>query len=339
MAYQVQKQAQHNFIFTPAESASLFIEYAEYIKNTPGISFGVKTVDKHVIPARPGEVVAFVARPGGGKSSVMSALAKRTAENIAKNGTASLNRDEPGEAVLYASWEQMIETQEAFTEAGDKFSVSDIAWGRADIDDLKREAVKRPNLPLWIAGRSFADAGKRVPPMYVDTLFDNINDMAYHYNVKFRLICLDYLQNIPTNKKSKASRTEQVSQAIADAKDLAMAVGCPVFIGVQAKDTVDKSANKIPTMGDTYYTSELDHVIDKGFGLFRPSRILPPGDIVDFSWGKETYQLPVTDNLLLMQLFKQRGEQGNRKFALYFDPAKLILADLPEMKNINLNDY
>lgn len=314
-----------SYIKTPAESGTSFLRYAEHLREHPGVLFGTPRLQKYVIPAKPGEVVAFVGRPGHGKSSIMSYFARQEALSIIRSGKAALSLKHTGETVLYATYEQSIESQEASSQAGlGSFSISDVHWGKVQEKDLIKANQERVKLPLWLAGQSFYEPGK--PPMYIDSLYDDIQNICRDFNIKFNLICLDYLQRIPVRKGSE--RHLQVAEAILGAKELAMSVGCPVFIGVQAKESVDKQQDKMPGMGDTYYTSELDHTVDKGFGLMKPSKYFEFGDDLGFRWNDQVHSLLVTDKLFIMDMWKQRSESGNRRFPLYFDMAKLQLEDI-----------
>jgi len=64
------------YVHTPAELATAHRQHYEHIKKYPGITFGVKAIDDKVIPARPGDVVAFCGRPGAGKTAMLCRHAK-----------------------------------------------------------------------------------------------------------------------------------------------------------------------------------------------------------------------------------------------------------------------
>ncbi|MHC4196169.1 MAG: hypothetical protein ACYSQZ_09605, partial [Planctomycetota bacterium] len=122
-----------NFIRTPAQSTSSFLQYAEQLRTKQSLTFGC-VMDNHVIPPHPGDVISIVARPGHGKTAFMSYMARRAAKTILTEGKYSLSEDNTSEVVLYVSWEQTCEEIEANMQAGEDYSVSDIAWGRADMD-------------------------------------------------------------------------------------------------------------------------------------------------------------------------------------------------------------
>lgn len=327
-----------NFIVPPDLLAKRVVQYAEYLKNTPGVQFGITQVDKSMIPAKPGELIAFIARPGHGKSSMMSAIAINHAKHIAslKQGTTGI--DKAGRAVLYVSWEQLVETQAlgnmAVIPGEQKLNITDIHWGRANLDELKRRATKLPHLPLWIAGTSHAELGKPRDRMYIDALFENIVETYHKYDIKFDLVCLDYLQLIPVQRGR--SRSEEVSEAVKSAKYLAQELGAPVLIGVQAKKEVDGRDDKIPTMGDAYYTSELDHDADKGFGIMRPAKYQAVGSVYELPSKNGPQRIPVTNQFTLMRMWKQRGDVGNCNFAFNFDIPTMTLTDLNPNQNRQL---
>jgi replicative DNA helicase len=314
-----------SYIKTPAESATAFLRYTEHLKKYPGIKWGTPNLDQYIVPAKPGDVIAFIGRPGHGKSSIMSYFAKQEALSIIKNGKAALSLDQEGQVVLYATYEQSIESQEASSQAGkNTFSISDVHWGKVGQSELIKANQDRIKLPIWIAGQSYWEPGK--PPMYIDSLYENIVDIINKFNLRFNLICLDYLQLIPVRKGKE--RHLQVAEAILGAKELAQAVGCPVYIGAQAKEAVDHRDDKVPGLGDAYYSSEVGHVIDKGFGLMKPIKYFDEYSDIGLRWNGQVHKIPVTDNLFLLSMFKQRGEQGSRRFPLYFDMSNLILGDV-----------
>jgi replicative DNA helicase len=309
-----------NFIRTPAQSTSSFLEYAELLREKQSLTFGC-VMDNHVIPPHPGDVISIVARPGHGKTAFMSYMARRAAQIILDEGKYSLNENDTSEVVLYVSWEQSTEEIEANMQAGQDYSVSDIAWGRADMDIVRKKAFGRPQTPIWLVGKSIQDANKRMPPMTFDIIYDNIQGLKEKFNVVPRLICMDYLQIIPVPEKS--TRLDEVSEAAYKTKQLALDTGCPIFIGVQAKEAVDKSASKIPGLGDCYYGASISHVVDKNFGLFKPDKVYDKGKDI----GLNGTPYSVDDYLLLIEMSKQRMDQGSRKWAINFDMSKMEVWD------------
>lgn len=315
-----QQKQKFNFIRTPAESTSSFLQFAERLRDKQSLTFGC-IMDNHVIPPHPGDVIAVVARPGNGKTAFMSHMARRAAKIILSEGKYSLNQDKTGEVALYVSWEQTVEEIEANMQAGDDYSVSDIAWGRADMDIVREKAFTRPDTPIWVVGKSVSDANKRTPPMTFDIIYDNIQCLKEDFNVIPKVICMDYLQIIPVPQTK--TRHDEVSEAAYKTKQLAIDVGCPIIIGVQAKEAVDSSKSKIPGLADCYYGASIGHVADKIFGLMKPIKYYDEGKMV----GVGNRQYYVDDNLLVIEMTKQRMEQGSYKWAINFDMSKMQVWD------------
>lgn len=288
--------------------------WAEKLKADPGINWGC-VLDKHVIPMHPGDLTAIVARPGHGKSSLMAYIAKRTARQIAARGDTQ-------KCVVYVSWEQSVEEIEAFFQSGDnKFTSTDLAWGRADLDDVRRGAIKRVNLPIWVIGYSIKDADKKKPVMTIEAVYESIRAMKFEYNNEPSLICLDYLQIIPVS--AKMERTKEVTEATIQAKHLAMEIGVPIVAGVQASREADNRKNQPPAMSDAQWSSAIEQTADKQLSLLKPSKILAYGE--DIEVGGLPYT--VNDSLLVIKLLKQRLDNGTGIWAVRFEAQSLTMSD------------
>lgn len=319
----LQTREMPNFIHTPAQSTTNFLEYAEMLRVKQSLTFGC-VMDNHVIPPHPGDVIVIVARPGHGKTAFMSHMARRGAKTILDEGKYSLSEDDTSEVILYVSWEQSIEEIEANMQADQDYSVSDIAWGRANMNIVRKKAFGRPKTPIWLVGKSIKDANKRMPPMTFDIIYENIQRLKENFNVVPRLICMDYLQIIPVPEKR--TRLDEVSEAAYKTKQLAIDVGCPIFIGAQAKEVVDKTGSKIPGLGDCYYGSSIAHVADKTFGLLKPIKYYERGQSI----GLNGVPYDITDVLLFVEMSKQRMDQGARKWAINFDMARMEVSDFDQ---------
>jgi replicative DNA helicase len=303
-----------HFIYTPAESTTRYIQYAEALQQGEGLDYGC-ILDQAVVPLRPGEVEFVVARPGHGKSAWMAYRARRAARQLIARG------EDKKKVVLYFSWEQPIEQMEANFQAGLDYTVSDIAWGRADIEHVKTKAMERVKLPIWLGGKSLADKNQRGPRMTIDAIFEGIRSLKDEFGVEPALICFDYLQIIPV--QGKTDRQTEVTEATYQVKEVAIDVGCPAVVGVQAKTAVDAKGVKIPDMGEAWYTSATDHVGDKIFGVMKPIKMMDEGR--DLEFGGHHYT--VDDNLFLIKMTKQRMEKGHGKWAVHFDMSTMELKD------------
>ena len=305
-------------VHTPQELSAAYVEWAEQIQADPGIPFGIPVIDEKVIPMRPGNLTVFVARPGHGKTSVLAYLAKQEAERIMARGAAAR------ECVVYVTWEQVAEELEAFFQAGGAYSISDLAWGRADLEEVRRQSVKRAGVPIWVIGHGIGRAGQKAPRMFPEVVLEALESMEADFGgVKPTLILFDYMQLIPIREARE--RVQQVTEAPVRVKELASRIGAAAVVGAQARQEVDDRAIKMPGLRDAQWASAIGQTADKLFGLWRPSLTEEPGTQIELEGGE---RFKVTPNLLIWRMLKQRFEQGRYTWAMYFDPAYLKLAEL-----------
>jgi len=307
--------ARRFFLHSPADIAQSYVQWAEKLQSEPGVTYGC-ILDKVMIPLHPGDLMAVVSRPGHGKSSFMAYMAKRKALEIAARGAED-------EVVIYASWEQPIEEIEAFFASGQQYTSSDLAWGRAPLDVIRRGAVKRAGLPIWYIGQSLRHAGVRKPRMYVEQVYAAIESLLYEHGKKPVLICLDYLQIIPV--ESEQQRHEQVTEATIQAKELLTSIGCPGIAGVQARRDVDSYRDPIPTMADAQWSSAIEQTADKQIAVWRPIKTHDPQEHHTIRIGGIDYANE--EDLFVIRLLKQRFEKGYGKWAVRFRPQTLELYD------------
>jgi replicative DNA helicase len=308
-----------SLVHTPQESTAEYVEYARRIKSNPGVTFGIPSIDKVMIPMRPGDVVGIIARPGHGKSTLAAYLARKIAKEVAQN---------KNECVVYTTFEQSTEEIEAFFQIdAAQYSVSDMAWGRVDMDAIITQSAKRANLPVFIIGRSITRR-RQMARMTVDNVYRAIDSIEDEFGIKPVLVVFDYIQLVPVDNVH--DRVAQVGEAIVRTKELGASVGSPIVCCVQADRGVDKKGVKIPTASDCQWASAIEQTCDKLFGIWRPSltedELDPQGKqrFVDVA-GK---QYPIKKNLLVVKMLKQRMESAGHVFALHFAPEYVRLAEL-----------
>ena len=303
-----------NLVHTPAELATEYVEWAQSIRDNPGIPFGVPSVDKKVIPMRPGELISLIGRPGSAKTSLMAYLAKRTAVGIQERGASEI------EAVVYVTWEQSAEELANFFLADGDYDIGEVAWGRMPMEKVMRQAVHGGKIPLWVIGHGIGRAGLKVPRMTPDVVLSAIESMEEDFGVKPILMCFDYMQLIPV--ANIRDRVQQVTEAPIRIKELALRIGCPALVAVQASRNVDERQVKLPGMADAQWASSIEQTSDKAFGLWRPATTEKELSLIPLD-GEDHI---VCDTLLIMRMLKQRGASPNGQWALYFHPALMQLA-------------
>lgn len=304
-------------IHTPNDCGHEFIEYHRDVMGLAGIETGLASVDKVMIPMKPGDVIGVIARPGHGKSTLMAYLTRKIARDL-------LRQNRENESAVYISYEQSIEEIEAYFQLPDEldYNLTDISRGRIAIDTLIKNSTGRADLPVWMLGNSITRR-KVTPRMTFDKVVESLNYMEREWNQKPALIAIDYVQIIPIEKS--AERVTQVTEAIMSTKELAKRFGCPILIGVQARREVDERKSKLPTAGDCQWASAIEQVADKLFSLWRPILTEEEGAIVGKLNGSPVLATPT---LLVAKLIKQRFGPAGHVFNLYFAPEYLRLEEM-----------
>ncbi len=314
------KASFEQLVFTPQEASTAYVEYAGQIQRDiqTGLcpTWGVPSMDRVIIPLKPGGVTGIIARPGHGKSSLAAYIAKRTARMLDAN-------DIEDRSVVYCTLEQTIEELEAFFQAGDEYTVTDLAWGRVDMEKVKRGAVSRIDLPILTIGRSMTRR-KRTPKITVDTMYQAIASIEEKWHMRPALVVIDYIQIVPIERHVK--RMTQVAEAIVATKELAAQIGAPIIVCVQARRDVDDYDSKIPTTRDCQWASAIEQAADKLIGIWRPC--LTESQMIGSEIKINGRPVKLTQNLFVAKLLKQRWDAAGQTFLLHFDPAAVKLADL-----------
>jgi len=237
-----------------------------------------------------------------------------------------MRRDEQDQkAVAVVTYEQCQEELENFIQSNQTFSSTDVAWGRVPEDQLIQQVKNRADLPLWVIGHSMARAGTKKPAMTPETVLDAIKYIQDKHQRQVVLMTFDYVQLIPVT--GGGSKTEQVTAAVPMIKNLALEIGAPAIIAVQASRDVDSLKFKIPQMHHAQWASIIEQACDKVFSFWRPWQTEEQGATINLgpTYGNEQ---PVSANLLIVAMLKQRFGLGHKIWPMYFDPAYLKLAQM-----------
>jgi len=310
------KAKYREIVHSPADLGVEKVKWAEHILTSPGVPFGIKDVDDKMNPAHPGDMVVLCGRPGHGKTSLLATIARAEARRIIARGR------EKEEAVFYVTWEQVAEEIDLILDANDDYTVADIMRGRANLDVIRARAIKRVNLPIWIIGDSISRTSTKSIRLFTDAVCTAIELAVEEFGITPTLLCLDYIQIIPVREATE--QVMQVLYAAKRAKELAKRIGVPAFVGAQARREVDDQEFKIPTTRDAQWASIIEQVTDKFIGLWRPwltdreKKPIPVGGA----------EVPITENLIIIQMSKQRFGPAGFTWAKHFNPAQLELCDL-----------
>lgn len=305
-----------SLIYTPAEVAKNWIDYAEYVKQTPGLTFGVRRLDETILPLRRGKILGILARPGHGKSTLAVFLARKEAQEIAAEGRK--------ESVFYVTLDQPVEEIDTLVNSDTGVTVSDIAWGRANLDVMKERALKRVRLPLYYVGKS-AYENRRTKPFTFRNIYAEIKAETERSGKQTSMIVLDYIQKFHVGEKER--RQDEVTEAIFAARELALDLQCKMIVCVQAARAVDTESEKIPRAHHCQHASAIEQEADALLGLWRPIKTETTKDVV-VSIGGERRTIPITPELMMLRLDKQRMENAGINYAVWLDPKLVHLAEL-----------
>jgi replicative DNA helicase len=308
------------YVHSPADMGVMYVEHYQFLLDNPGIQWGVECLDKIILPARPGDLIIICGRPGSGKTSLLARQAKRAAHMIAER------EKQLEECVMYVSWEEHAEQLEVYFAADETYTTSDYHWCRVPIEEVKRKAYKRARFPLWMIGYSRRHILKQSQTLTLNLVMEALESMVYTFRDAPRpiLLCFDYAQLIPPERKRQSYRLElkDVVQAV---KHLGLRIGCPVILAAQAGRQVDGYRPlQVPGMADAQEGSSLEQHCNLFLGVSRP-----------WKWAEHykpirvgNHMINVTPDLFLLKMNKQRGEDGDRIFPLQFSMSELELAKL-----------
>jgi replicative DNA helicase len=304
-------------VHTATEAATEGVQWAEHILTTPGVKFGVPCVDAEgaMNPMHPGDMTIFCGRPGAGKTALLATLARIAAKDIVARGKML------EEMVMYVTWEQVSEEINMVLDVNPFYTATDIMRGRAKMDDIKAQAARRAELPIWIVGDSMARTDTHSLRMFPDVVFGAIESVVEEYGRRPTLLCFDYIQLVPV--RDAKERVAQVGEAAVRCKEVAKRVGCPAIVGAQARREVDDREFKLPGTRDAQWASAVEQATDKFFGLWRPWLTDKGKDPIKI--GDDEY--PITEDLLVLEMSKQRFGPAGHRWGLHFKPQHLAICE------------
>lgn len=305
-----------SLVYTPSEVAKNWIDYARYVRTDPGLTFGVRRLDDTILPLRRGKIMAILARPGHGKSTLAVFLARKEALEIVASGRK--------EMVFYVTLDQPVEEIDTILNSDSGVSLSEIAWGRADLAKMEQRAIKRVNLPLSYVGKS-AHEFRKTKPFTFRNIYEEITAEAKRLGVRVSLVVIDYIQKFHVTATEK--RSDQVTEAIFAARELCLDLQCKMIVCVQAARESEAGENKIPRALHCQHASAIEQEADSIVGLWRPVKTETAKEIIVPLDGTK-YTLPVTNELMLMRLDKQRMAEAGNSYAVHLDPNLVRLAEM-----------
>lgn len=300
-------------VFTPQQAMTLAINSIEERKiSGTGLTSGIPGLDDVMLPLKRGDLMVVLGYTSNGKSLVMSAMANHFLTQI----------KEPDEVIIYISWEQSVEEQTLLDISRMSRIPSDMLYQGA-LDELKwarmvQSSIRRATQPLWLIGHSEA-AEKRRPRLSMSDVAKALDYIVDVQRKKPVAIILDYLQRINRNDCKMADNRFAYMDIVDRIKDMAIAFSCPAVLGCQAGRGTQEKEWRMPNIDDGQETSNIEQSADKFIAVWMPKTSMAEGSMLKLPVG-DAVRVPVSDNLLLIQLWKNKYGQAPKLIPLYAQP-------------------
>jgi len=323
-----QEAAYHNYVHTPTESNTAFIELGKQISGTKGISLGSSNLDFVIIPTRPGWYRYHLARPGEGKTTMLNAIALNEANRLENEGLTDRYY------VARITWEEAADSQELHFQRNRTYTNAEFWRGEVPVDKMIASSMDRPNLQVYTLGDSMLKTTMDSMRMTVKVVIDGLMAIWYIENKKPSLITLDYAQEIEV-EGSHNKRTEDVIQAIQDVMYLGIKFKCPLEIGVQAAQrSLDNKPWPIPSQRDIEWAFYIHQKATTGIAYWRPwvthkddQKIKNKGNMIGI--GDKEYRF--SPNLMVASTTKHRPGLIPKAIPFLLYPDTLTIEDFDDV--------
>jgi replicative DNA helicase len=299
------------YFHEPSRSGATTLVDIDNRINSYKVSWGTPNINRALTPIAPGDLVSVLARPGMGKTTLLLSVAKQANEALLQSGN-------PG-YIVYATWETLVSEFVALRLSGQTgYTLEDIGRGNADLGVIKKAIAGSIRDRIAVVGRS--NQGK------LPKLADVQSALGYLQSEgkPCVLLLVDYLQRIPASNP-RMDRQQQVTENLELLKDMALEMRLPILVAAQASRSVDSYGGiKMPTMGDSQWSSSIEQTSDKVLALSMPFRHLGLAMVED---GDQKYE--VRSNTLVMKVLKQRWASAGQQLWMNIDHKHAVLSDAP----------
>lgn len=287
-----------SYIYTPDGVKQIATQHLEYVRTTDTnlyLDFGNEELDAHMTPMAAGDFAVVLGRPGNGKTAVLAHFARRAAlkhlDSPSKFGPPILiSLEMPVEEIVMREIALHSKTDSRKIRTNDP----NVDWA------VVNSAVANLE-PIYYVGSSIHKRGSLPPIMSV--IKSAINSIVDTYEFIPSLICIDYLQRMRLDSKTRDRRTE-LAEIVSSLKDIALSLQTRVILGSQVGRDIEKeSVVPLPTLASGKETGSIEEDADLVLGCFRPARHLPIGSVIP----RTNPERIVTDTLYFIQLLKQRN--------------------------------
>lgn len=235
-------RSKNGVIRTPQDVAD---SYRSVITSRPtrpdGLPFGLKGVDKIMVPATPGRLIMIASRPSVGKTS----LAEHIADNWATYGP-----------VLFVSLEMSEEElMDRAVARASGISVEEIMRGRRTIEELEPFIADREKLPIIYDEKSTT----------MGAIQSAASRIKLAYGGELAGIIIDYIQLVAGPGDEEVYRIGKISH---EAKRLAKRMECPVIALAQFSRRIEQDTKpRAPKLSDLRDSGVLEQDADAVIAL------------------------------------------------------------------------
>lgn len=297
------------------------------------LRFGVDELDDAITVAPP-DVVAIAGRPSMGKSQLCKWLARLECDRIVEAGESD------SRCVVFVTLEESAR-KVTLGVNGLPLNMRAVKRGEFDAEDAKRWIYEPLARPLFVVrhpglvghGQQRRMAGAITSQLVIDA----VTRITETTTGKRRptLVVLDYLQLLrpDSGRADERTRVAEIIAATEGAKLIAAALECVVVLAVQAGREADGRTPPLPTMADMQWGSVIEQACDLILGILRPCRhpaYAPDartGDVAPVMFRGRSF--PVTEDMLLVSIVKQRDDIGHGTFLTALDVRTNTLSEYP----------
>lgn len=287
------------------------------------VRFGLKDVDEVLDPMTGGDFVPILGRPANGKTLLARHIFKNKVRQLVEQGKES-------QVGIWITYEVSVEREMMYWIAQDAgISVTEMKRGIIQPKEWERfnlAALKVASMPVFLVGhttmRDHSNRRRRpyLPPDVVSQALDYImNEYRTEENepIEPAVMVLDYLQRM--HKPPRLDRQEHYLQCVDWCKDTALWGDCPFIVPVQARREVDDREIKLPGLADGQWTSNIEQSADIAMSAWMP-KTGKKDKTPSFAGLPE---IPVTDNLMLFGILKQKDAPAPKVYPLHVEPQYL----------------
>lgn len=321
-------------VYTPPEVSKYGLEAIEAVKENErrGLDIGIAGIRDYFAPVRPGQLAAVIAQTSHYKSGFLHFIEKVAARQLEKQGRSD-------EVLVHISVEENIEEQ-AYLLLARELGESAGQLARGQIQDwslLTKAAVRVGTIPIYRIGESLARA-EDFPHLTISNMIRSIQALAdggvTGQELKIAGLFFDYLQAFPFDLEVQKSQMDkqrrlQVRQDIYRLRQAAAYFNCPVWVAVQAKQSLAGASGKfmMPGIYDGEESSAIGQRADRIVQLWMPKMTHTVGSFIDHNG----QQFQVTEDLLFLKVGKQKpGLPSGKTWKCHIDFAKNEIAPMTQ---------